>query len=80
MKRVYKTSFFSFDKRMVISVIFGLFLQIHYSHSMDMALERLDFAGERFLGEGRYIYHFSPKKRLGTNPELPRAICLFDLF
>jgi len=41
---------------------------------MDMALERLDFAGERFLGEGRYIYHFSPKKRLGTNPEPPGAI------
>ena len=52
-------------------------MQIHYSHSMDMALERLDFAGERFLGEGRYIYHFSPKKRLGTNPEPPGAICLF---
>ena len=44
---------------------------------MDMALERLDFAGERFLGEGRYIYHFSPKKRLGTNPEPPGAIRLF---
>ena len=44
---------------------------------MDMALERLDFAGERFLGEGRYIYHFSPKKRLGTNPERPGAIRLF---
>ena len=57
--------------------IFGLFLQIHYTHSMDIALERLDFAGERFLGEGRYIYHFSLKKRLGTNPEPPGAICLF---
>ena len=57
--------------------IFGLFSQIHYSHSMDMALERLDFAGERFLGEGRYIYHFSPKKRLGAIPEPPGAICLF---
>ena len=44
---------------------------------MDIALERLDFAGERFLGEGRYIYHFSPKKRLGTNPEPPGAIRLF---
>ena len=44
---------------------------------MDMALERLDFAGERFLGEGRYIYHFSPKNRLGVNPEPPGAIRLF---
>ena len=41
--------------------IFGLFLQIHYTHSMDMALERLDFAGERFLGEGRYIYRLGIK-------------------
>ena len=57
--------------------IFSLFLQIYYSHTMDIALERLDFAGERFLGVSRYIYHFSPKKRLGTNPERPRAIRLF---
>ena len=55
-------------------------MQIHYTRTMDMALERLDFAGERFLGEGRYIYHFSPKKRLGANPEPPGAIRLFDLF
>ena len=40
-----------------------------------MALERLDFAGERFLFlDDKYI-DFDVKKRLGANPEPPRAIC-----
>ena len=39
-----------------------------------MALERLDFAGERFLFlDDKYI-DFDVKKRLGANPEPPGAI------
>ena len=35
---------------------------------------RLDFVLERFSGVSLYVYHFSPKKRLGANPEPPRTI------
>ena len=35
---------------------------------------RLDFVLERFSGVSLYVYHTYTKKRLGANPEPPRAI------
>ena len=42
-----------------------------------MALERLDFAGERVLFLNDKYIDFYIKKRLGTIPERPGGICIY---